>query len=266
MPALPSPELSAEAPAFVETPDGRRLAYVRRKPARSLAERPGVVFLGGFQSDMTGTKALALDGWAWREGRAFLRFDYTGHGASSGAFEEGSIGDWTRDALELFDALTTGPQILVGSSMGGWIGLLLARARPERVAGFIGLAAAPDFTEDLILPEMTEAHKAELIARGRVEAPNPYDPAHPTVYTRRLIEDGRENLVLRAPLKIDGPMRLIQGTADAEVPVATALKLLAHVESPDARLTLVKGAGHRLSAPEELALLLATLKEVDASL
>ncbi|WP_018631886.1 alpha/beta hydrolase [Neomegalonema perideroedes] len=255
-----------EAPAFFTPPDGRRLAYVRHRATAAQAARPGVVFLGGFQSDMTGSKALALDAWARREGRAFLRLDYSGHGASSGLFEEGCVGDWARDALDLFDALTQGPQILVGSSMGGWIGLLLARARPERVAGFLGLAAAPDFTEDLISREMTEAQKAELAAQGRVVVRNPYDPERPTIYTRRLIEDGRENFVLRAPLAVSGPVRLIQGTADSEVPVSTALALLEHLDSPDARLILVKGAGHRLSEPAELALLEKTLQEIDALL
>lgn len=254
-----------EAPAFFETPDGRRLAYVRHAAAPEKAGRPGIVFLGGFQSDMTGSKALALDAWARREGRAFLRLDYTGHGASSGRFEEGCVGDWARDARDLIEALTTGPQILVGSSMGGWIGLLVARALPERVAGFLGVAAAPDFTEDLIAREMTEAQRAELQARGRVEVPNPYGPA-PTVYTRRLIEDGREHLVLRAPLEIRGPARLLQGDSDPEVPVSTALALLAHLQTPDGRLILVKGAGHRFSEPRELALLQSALEEIDTLL
>ncbi|MDD2868913.1 alpha/beta fold hydrolase [Neomegalonema sp.] len=253
-----------EAPAFFAAPDGRRLAHVRRAASAAQAGRPGVVFLGGFQSDMTGSKALALDAWALREGRAFLRLDYTGHGASSGLFEEGCLGDWARDALDLFDALTEGPQILVGSSMGGWIGLLLARARPERVAGFLGVAAAPDFTEDLVARRMTAAQHAEMAAQGRVVVRNPHDPERPTVYTRRLIEDGRENLVLRSPLAISGPVRLLQGTADSEVPVSTALALLEHLESPDARLILIRGAGHRLSEPAELALLEETLKEIDA--
>lgn len=253
------------SPSVFETPDGRRLAYARHAASARNAGRPGIVFLGGFRSDMTGSKALTLDAWAQAQGRAFLRLDYTGHGASSGRFEEGAVGDWARDARDLIDALTQGPQILVGSSMGGWIGLLVARARPERVAGFLGVAAAPDFTEDLVAPALTDAQRAELAAKGRLEIPNPYG-AEPTLYTRRLIEDGRENLVLRSPLEIRGPARLLQGEADAEVPVSTALKLLGHLRSPDARLTVVKGAGHRFSEPAELALLVATLEELDARL
>jgi len=241
-------------PSWLETPDGRRIAHVRSPGAG-----PGVVFLGGFRSDMTGTKAMFLEDWARARGRAFLRFDYTGHGASSGAFEDGAIGDWARDAADAVASLTEGPQILVGSSMGGWIALLLALRAPERVAGVVGIAAAPDFTEDAMWAETGEAERATLLAEGRIEIPSEYSDA-PYVITRRLIEDGRRNLVLRAPLALPVPLRLLHGTADADVPVAVALRLLGHATAPDLRLTLVKGADHRFSTPECLALIAATVE------
>ena len=243
-------------PEFLTTPQGRRLA-VRRRPGAG----PGVVFLHGFRSDMGGTKAEALDLWAAARGRAFLRFDLSGHGASSGAFEGLGIGDWLDDVLAVLDALTEGPQVLVGSSMGGWLALLAARARPSRIAGLIGIAAAPDFTEDSLWAGMTEAERARLLTEGRIERPSAYDPA-PYVFTRRLIEDGRRHLVLRAPLHLPFPVRLLQGTADVDVPPAVALRLLAHATGPDLRLTLVKDADHRFSDLSCLALLRGTLDDL----
>jgi pimeloyl-ACP methyl ester carboxylesterase len=241
------------APDHLTTPQGRQIAHHRLS-----GSGPGVVFLGGFRSDMGGTKALALQDWASARGRAFLRFDYSGHGESSGAFEDGCIGDWFGDALAAFDALTEGPQVLVGSSMGGWIALLLARARPDRVAGLVGIAAAPDFTEDSLWSGMTEAERATLAAEGRIERPSEYSEG-PYVFTRKLVEDGREHLVLRAPLPLPCPVRLLQGTEDADVPPSVALRLLDHATGPDIRLTLVKGADHRFSSPQCLDLLVRTL-------
>ncbi|MBI1218863.1 MAG: alpha/beta fold hydrolase [Rhodobacteraceae bacterium] len=238
------------------TPQGRRIAF-RRRSGRG----PGVVFLGGFKSDMEGTKAQALDGWAAATGRAFLRFDYSGHGSSSGAFEDGAIGDWAEDALAAIGALTEGPQVLVGSSMGGWISLLVAKAMPERVAGLVGVAAAPDFTEDSLWQRMTPADRAALARDGRVERASAYSDA-PYVYTQRLIEDGRRHLVLRAPLALPFPVRLLQGTADEDVPVAVAERLFAHIDGPDVRLTLVKGADHRFSTGACLRLVEATVAEI----
>jgi pimeloyl-ACP methyl ester carboxylesterase len=243
-------------PDRLALPDGRRIAHVRT-PGRG----PGVIFLGGFRSDMTGTKATHLEAWARARGRAFLRFDYTGHGASSGAFEAGSVGDWAADAADALDRLTEGPQILVGSSMGGWIALLLARAWPDRIAGIVGVAAAPDFTEDAMWAGFDAAQRARLEAEGRVALPSEYSDA-PYVITRRLIEDGRAQLVLRAPLTLGCPLRLLHGAADADVDPAVALRLLDHADGPDVRLTLVRGADHRFSAPENLALIVATLEEL----
>jgi pimeloyl-ACP methyl ester carboxylesterase len=244
-------------PARLEMPDGRRIAY-RRSPGAG----PGIVFLGGFRSDMTGTKATFLEALARARGQAFLRFDYTGHGASSGRFEEGCIGDWTRDAADAVAALTAGPQVLVGSSMGGWIALLLARqSAPGRIAGLVGIAAAPDFTEDGIWAEMDNDTRRRLAMDGRIETPSDYSD-DPYPITARLIEDGRHHLVLRAALDLPFPVRLLQGMADMDVPVAVALRLAEHAACADLRLTLVKGADHRFSGPAELALIAASIAEV----
>ncbi|MBK5924643.1 alpha/beta hydrolase [Rhodovulum sulfidophilum] len=243
-------------PQMLTTPEGRRLAYHRTEGAG-----PGIVFLGGFMSDMQGTKATHLEAWARARGRAFLRFDYSGHGQSSGRFDEGAIGDWTADARAALGGLTEGPQVLVGSSMGGWIALLLARALPERVAGLVGIAAAPDFTEDSMWAGFSDAQRAELTETGRLELPSAYADS-PYVITRRLIEDGRRNLVLRDPLAFGFPVRLLQGTADEDVETRVALRLLERIEAEDLRLTLVKGADHRFSTPETLALIESAILEI----
>lgn len=244
--------------AYLDTPQGRRIAY-----NRIAGTGPGIVFLGGYRSDMEGTKALHLEAWAKARGRAFLRFDYSGHGASSGPFEDGSIGDWAEDAAAAVLALTEGPQVLVGSSMGGWIACLFARAHPRRVAAFVGIAAAPDFTEDSFWAGFSEAERERLMAKGRIEQPSDYGA--PYIVTRRLIEEGRDNLVLRTPLPMPWPVRLLQGTEDAAVTRSVALALLDHIDGPDASLTLVKGADHRFFSPECLALIDATLGGTDGT-
>lgn len=240
---------------FLITPQGRQIAY--HQTAR---QGPGVVFLGGFKSDMTGTKAQHLQDWAEATGRAFLRFDYSGHGQSSGDFLDGCIGDWAADAQAAIAALTTGPQVLVGSSMGGWIALLTAKAMPERVAGLVGIAAAPDFTEDLMWAGFSEAERAAVMA-GRLGQPSDYSN-EPYIITRKLIEEGRNQLVLRDALPLPFPLRLLQGTADVDVPQSVALRLLDHADSPDARLLLVKGADHRFSSQECLDLMVAAVEEL----
>ncbi len=242
---------------LLTTPEGRRIAYDRTQ-----GKCPGVVFLGGFRSDKEGTKALALEARARAEGRAFLRFDYSGHGASSGDFLDGAIGDWFEDARAAILALTGGPQVLVGSSMGGWIALLMAREHPESVAGLVTIAAAPDFTEDM-QAGFDEAQRRALERDGRVALPSDYSD-EPYIITRRLIEEGRQRLVLRTPLALPMPVRMLQGTADADVPVAVALRLLDHAEGPDLRLTLVKGADHRFSTPDCLRLVEGAVAEVVA--
>ncbi|MBA4489741.1 alpha/beta fold hydrolase [Paracoccus sp. S1E-3] len=241
---------------FLDGPQGRRIAFERQ-----IGQGPGVVFLGGFKSDMRGSKAEYLAQWAARSGRPFLRFDYSGHGESGGDFEDGSIGDWAADAMAAITALTEGPQVLVGSSMGGWISLLVARAMPERVAGLVGIAAAPDFTENGYWAAATPTQREALLRDGRWELPSEYSDA-PYVITRRLIEEGRDHLVLQSPLDLPFPVRLLQGTADADVPMDWALRLLDHAQSPDMRLVLVKGADHRFSTPECLGLIEAAIAEV----
>ena len=240
---------------YLETEAGRRIAY-----ARTEGRGPGVVFLGGFRSDMTGTKAQFLHDWAREQGRAFLRFDYSGHGQSSGAFEDGAIGDWAADAMAAVARLTAGPQILVGSSMGGWIALLLAREMPVHVAGLVTIAAAPDFTEDSMWQGFDADQRAVLEEVGHIALPSEY--GEPLVITKRLIADGRNHLVLRAPLDLPFPVRMLQGTADADVDQGVALRLLEHVTGPDIHLTLVKGADHRFSDPACLDLIAAALAEV----
>jgi len=212
-----------------------------------------VLFLPGYMSDMEGGKATALDGWAEREGRAMLRFDYGGCGASSGAFEEQSLADWRDDVMAMIDRVAEGPVVLVGSSMGGWLMLLAALARPERVAGLIGVAAAPDFTRW----GFSDEEKAIIRDTGRIEQPTPYsDP--PYVTTRTFWESGESLLLLDASLEIDCPVRLIHGQADADVPWQLSLRLAERLRSADVQTLLVKDGDHRLSREGDIALLIRT--------
>ncbi len=235
------------------TPQGRRIAYHLTD-----GEGPAVVFLGGFKSDMGGTKAVHLEAWAKAQGRVFLRFDYSGHGESSEAFTDGAIGDWFEDAVAAL-GLVAGKLVLVGSSMGGWISLLVARTMPERIAGLVTIAAAPDFTEDSMWAGFSEGQKAELAA-GQVALPSEY--GEPYIITKRLIEEGRTRLVLHAPLNLPFPVRFLQGTADADVSRDVALRLLDHATGPDMRLTLVAGADHRFSDQACLDLITTTVGDV----
>ncbi len=240
--------------ALLNRDDGATIAY-----HRSSGKSPGVVFLTGFKSDMTGGKALALEEHCLQRGQAFLRFDYTGHGQSSGKFEEGCIGQWAEDAVYALDQLTEGPQILVGSSMGGWIVLLAALQRPKRIAGLIGIAAAPDFTEDLIWDAFSDVQKAEMTTQGYVDLPNCYEDQAPYRISQKLVEDGRNQLLLGGEIALDMPIRLIQGMQDADVPWSTAARIMEKVTSTDVEVTYVKSGDHRLSAPTDLARLTRTL-------
>jgi pimeloyl-ACP methyl ester carboxylesterase len=204
-------------------------------------------------SDMTGIKATWLEGFARARGHAFLRFDYTGHGASSGVFSEGTLGRWRDDALAALDRLTEGPQILVGSSMGGWIALLVTLARPQRIAGLVTIAAAPDFTEDLIAARLDKGQRAALARDGSFEEPSAYGP--PYRITRALLEDGRKHLLLRDAIAIAAPVRLLHGMADPDVPWQTSLRVTERLASRDVRLTLIKDGDHRLSREQDLALI-----------
>lgn len=237
----------------------RTLAYQQRCATPANSGKSGLFFLGGFASDMTGTKASDLDERCGKAGLSYLRFDYRGHGTSSGQFEEGCIGDWFDDALKIFDALTEGPQIVIGSSMGGWIGLLLARARPERLAGFIGIAPAPDFTEDLILPRLTAEQKEELARTGKTYEPG--ETREPRVpITKKLLDEGVAHLLLRNPLPYNGPVRIFQGQNDASVPWQHSIKITRALTSNDVRLTLIKDGDHRLSRPQDLELVWQEIK------
>jgi pimeloyl-ACP methyl ester carboxylesterase len=252
------PEAESSPLQFLARPDGLRIA-VRHRPGDPA--RPGMMVLHGFRSDMTGEKAQHVARWCAEAGLACTRLDYTGHGASDGAFEDGTVGAWANDALLVLDRVTQGPQLLVGSSMGGWIMLLLALQRPERVRGLVGIAAAPDFTEDLLWASATEAQRAELMAAGRIMVPSAYSD-EPSVFTRALIEDGRDHLVLRRPIPFHGPVRLLHGQRDPDVPWQTALRLAEHIAGDDVRVLLVKDGDHRLSRPSDLALLTAVLQEL----
>ena len=242
-------------PARLARPDGHAIAY-RRTPG----EVPGVVFCGGYASDMTGTKAVALEEFCRARGRAFVRFDYLGHGASSGDFADGTIGRWADDAIAVIDELTEGPQVLVGSSMGGWIMLLAALARRARIAALVGIAAAPDFTEAM-WEGLDDARRETLMREGVVYEPSDYSD-QPYAITRALIEDGRDQLLLGGPIRLACPVRLLQGMADTAVPWRTALKIAERLESGDVEVHLVKDGDHRLSEPADIARLTRTLAEV----
>lgn len=230
--------------------DGVRLAW-RRIAGRG----PGVVFLGGFNSDMTGSKAEFLAGWCEARGTPFLRFDYSGHGESGGRFVDGTIGRWAADAACVLDALAPGPQVLVGSSMGGWIALLLAGRRAPHA--LVGIAPAPDFTEDLMWAGFTPGTRAMIERDGVWHRPSDYGAPYPI--TRALIEDGRDHLLLRGPIALDVPVRILQGMEDPDVPWRHALRIADAITGGDVRVTLVKDGDHRLSRPQDLALLGETL-------
>ncbi len=243
----------SEKPMFLTLPD-RKLAYQQVLGNRDICSKNGLFFLGGYASDMTGSKATFLAERSAAAGRGLTRFDYSGHGQSSGAFIDGTIGGWFQDALAVFDQLTTGPQVLVGSSMGGWIGLLLARARPERVAGFVGIAAAPDFTVDLIERYLSPEQQEDL-RRDGVTYDESGGPERRVPITQKLIDEGRNHLLLRGQLGVDCPMRLLQGLQDTEVPWQTALRITETVAAQDVRVTLIKDGNHSLSRPEDLEVL-----------
>lgn len=249
-------ELAVAAPETLKAPDGATIAY-HRTQGRS----PGVVFLTGYSSDMTGQKAVTLEAFCRARGNAFVRFDYFGHGKSSGAFTDGTVGRWCDDAVLVLDRLTAGPQVLVGSSLGAWIMVLAALRRRSRVAGLLGLASAPDFTEDLIVPELSPADRQRLDDEGVIALANPYGE-EPTPVTKGIIEDGHKHLVLRAEIPLDCPVGLIHGLDDHDVPWRTSVRLAERLKSAECEVTLVKGADHRLSEPADLRRLTQTLERL----
>lgn len=252
--------MTASTPDFIEV-DNTSIA-VRYQDGAA----PGVVWLGGYKSDMLGTKAETLASWAAGEGRAFLRHDYSGHGESGGAFADGTISTWLAESLAVFRQFTDGPQVLVGSSMGAWIALrmndeLNKAGEGDRVAGLVLLAPAPDFTAELVEPALTEAQRKDLAEKGYFEEPSEYSP-EPYIYTRALIEDGRQNLVMTGPIHTHCPVHIIQGLADPDVPHSHALKLMSLLPADDATLSLVPNGDHRLSRPGDLDLLTRAVGEM----
>lgn len=245
----------ADNPQFLRRPDAPALAY-HHTPGRE----PGVLFCGGFMSDMTGTKALALEAACGSSGRQYTRFDYSGHGQSEGAFTDGTIGQWAADARAILEQVASGPQIVVGSSMGGWIMLLLARAVPERIAGLVGIAPAPDFVMRM-WEEFPEEVKQTLRRDGVYRRPSEYSD-EPYAITMNLIEEGRKNLILQQPLPLTCPVRILHGMRDPDVPWKLSLELVEKLESDDVVLTYVKSGDHRLSEPADIARLIATVEEV----
>jgi len=242
------------SPQYLQRP-GYRLAYRRVEGAG-----PTVVWLGGFRSDMIGTKAEVLAAWAGRTGRGFVRFDYFGHGESEGRFEDGTIGRWREDALAVIDQLTEGPLVLVGSSMGGWIACLVALARPERIRAMVLIAPAADFTSALMEAGMPAEARTEMAATGVWLRPSDYGEPYPI--TRALIEDGRAWSILDKPIAFDGPVRILQGQQDPDVPWRHALRLADTLSSPDVAFSLIKDGDHRLSRPQDLERLVRAVEEV----
>lgn len=246
----------ADSARILSRPDGTSIAY-HRSPGKGI----GVVFIHGLMSDMAGGKALHVEAHCQAQGRPFVRFDQYGHGQSSGAFPDGCIGRWAEDTVAVLDHLTDGPQVLVGSSCGGWLMLLAALARPDRVAGLVGIAPAPDFTEDLSWPSLSAEQQEAVLREGRVEMPNPYSD-QPYVYSKRLFDDGRRHLLLREPIPLSMPVRILHGQQDEAVPWQRSLTLMDRLAGADVEATFIKSGDHRLSEPADLERLSRTLDEV----
>lgn len=253
MTLLSTPSQSEPEAGILTREDGATIAY-----RRHAGKTPGIVFLGGFMSDMTGTKARRLDAFCHARGQAFLRFDYFAHGASSGDFAEATVGRWRDDALAVLDRLTEGPQLLVGSSIGGWIMLLTALARPQRIHSLVGIAAAPDATETLMWARFSPEQRERLMREGAVRLPSLYDPKG-YLFTRTLIEEGRHHLLMAGPIAIGCPVRLLHGMQDPDVPWQTSLALAEKLESADVEVTLIKDGDHRLSGEGDLTRLVRTI-------
>jgi len=260
-------QLTEPAAFFRAAQDQPRLAYLFR-PAQAGNKSPGLFWLSGFRSDMRGAKASFIDAVAEREGRACLRFDYSGHGESEGDFAEGAVGLWAEQALAVFRALTKGPQIVIGSSMGGWIALLLARAlarlgEAERLAGMVLIAPAVDFTESLMWPKLPAAVREEILLHGqwRVSVPA-FGESYPL--TRRLFDDGRANALFGGEIRTFCPVEILQGMADPDVPWGHSMKLLEHLAADPATITLIKDGEHRLSRSQDLTALQKAIERIDA--
>ena len=247
--------------SFYKIKNGQKLAFSQVIGDKNRKNLPGVVFLSGLKSDKEGTKAVFLSKWAEKNGRDFLRFDYRGHGASSGKFEDTSISDWLNDTKTIIMGLTSGPQVLVGSSLGGWIALLFARMFPSKVAGIVGIAAAPDFTVQYASDNLTNDQRQELLSAGKLSFYSEYFD-QPLVITQKLIEDGNNNLILTKEQSIDCPVRLFHGSHDEDVPISTSIEILKRINSNDMQLQIIKGIDHRFSTPDCLELIQKAVEQV----
>jgi pimeloyl-ACP methyl ester carboxylesterase len=261
---MSNPAANDQEPAFIEvgSGDGRRKIAVRARAGAS----PGLIWLGGFNSDMKGTKALALDGWAAEHGRACVRFDYSGHGESGGAFIDGTIGRWLEESVAVFEQFCRGPQVVIGSSMGGWMALLLAREIAKRqmsevsLAGLVLIAPAPDFTEQLMWNGFPPEVQEEIQSKGVWMRPSQYGDAYPI--TRALIEDGRNHLLLGSAIDVGCPVRILQGAQDPDVPWQHAFALAHRLPTEDVVLTMIQDGDHRLSRPQDIARIIAAVAEI----
>jgi pimeloyl-ACP methyl ester carboxylesterase len=253
-------------PAFIEVgkDDGGRRIAVRARAGAA----PGLFWLGGFNSDMRGTKALALDAWATEQGRACVRFDYSGHGESGGAFIDGTIGRWLEESVAVFEQFCRGPQVVIGSSMGGWMALLLAREIAKRegsqasLAGLVLIAPAPDFTEQLMWNGFSEDIREEITTKGVWLRPSAYGDGAPYPITRALIEEGRNHLLLGSAIEVGCPVRILQGAQDPDVPWQHAFALAHRLPSEDVVLTMIQDGDHRLSRPQDIARIIAAVAEM----
>ncbi|MBR0898490.1 alpha/beta hydrolase [Bradyrhizobium tropiciagri] len=255
---------TGQEPAFIEVGEGsaaRRIAVRARAGAA-----PGLFWLGGFKSDMSGTKAIALDAWAGEHGRSSVRFDYSGHGESGGEFVDGTIGRWLEESLAVFSQFCRGPQVVIGSSMGGWMALLLAReiARrgKDKLAGLVLIAPAPDFTEELMWKGFSPEIRAEIETKGMWLRPSEYGDGTPYPITRNLIEEGRNHLLLGSKIDVGCPVRILQGAQDPDVPWKHAFALVHRLPAEDVVLTMIQDGDHRLSRPQDIARIIAAVAEI----
>ncbi len=248
--------MSHPEPSLLETGHGQKLAYYKSEGGPVT-----VLFMGGMMSDMQGAKAVFLEGLCREKGWGYIRFDYSGHGRSSGTFKEGTIGSWLRNVLSIIDHLTEGPVVLVGSSLGGWLALLAALARPGRVKGLVCLAPAADFTERLLRPNLGRDLMKEMEKKGEVHIPSEYGD-DPYIFTKALFDEGLNHLLLDGPINLEIPVRLLHGMKDTDVPHWISEKIIEQLDSPDARLVLLEDANHRLSSPAELEQIKTLLEDV----
>jgi pimeloyl-ACP methyl ester carboxylesterase len=257
---------SNQEPAFIEVGEGNAQRQIAVRARAGSA--PGLIWLGGFKSDMQGTKALALDEWAAAKGRACVRFDYSGHGESGGAFIDGTIGRWLEESVAVFEQFCRGPQVVIGSSMGGWMALLLARAIAGRaaagasLAGLVLIAPAPDFTEQLMWNGFSPEIREEILAKGVWMRPSEYGDGTPYPITRALIEEGRNHLLLGSAIDVGCPVRILQGAQDPDVPWQHAFALAHRLPAEDVVMTMIQDGDHRLSRPQDIARILAAVAEI----